>query len=157
MAKAYREDCNEIARNYLTKEHEAMTSTFGDRGKLRLNRVMNAIGLNTWTTPNRCLTPKLEKKRKRSTKVSGRKTSKMDKQAQATEDETKDNETDNDEESPSKKVTLQRKVKIKLLRQRQRGKIRRKNAKGGGSSGPKTGLKNPFCSSSRYWWTLPFL
>jgi hypothetical protein len=116
MAKAYREDCNEIARNYLTKEHEAMTSTFGDRGKLRLNRVMNAIGLNTWTTPNRCLTPKLEKKRKRSTKVSRRKTSKMDKQAQATEDETKDNEIDNDEESPSKKVTPPKKSKDKIAK-----------------------------------------
>jgi hypothetical protein len=36
--------CNEIARNYLVKEHEAMASTLGDREKLRLNRVMNTIG-----------------------------------------------------------------------------------------------------------------
>lgn len=34
---------NEIVGNCLVKEHEAMMSTFGDQGKLRLNRIMNAI------------------------------------------------------------------------------------------------------------------
>ena len=37
------ENCNEICGNYLTKEHEDISSVFGSRGKLRL-RVMNAIG-----------------------------------------------------------------------------------------------------------------
>jgi hypothetical protein len=37
------EKCNEICRNYLTREHEDMSSVFGSQGKLRLNRVMNVI------------------------------------------------------------------------------------------------------------------
>jgi hypothetical protein len=37
------EKCNEICRNYLTREHEDMSSIFGSQGKLRLNRVMNVI------------------------------------------------------------------------------------------------------------------
>jgi hypothetical protein len=38
------EKYNEIYGNYLTREHEDMSSVFRSRGKLRLNRVMNAIG-----------------------------------------------------------------------------------------------------------------
>jgi hypothetical protein len=38
------EKCNEIYGNYLTREHEDMSSVFESRRKLRLNRVMNAIG-----------------------------------------------------------------------------------------------------------------
>jgi hypothetical protein len=45
MAKLIEKNCNEIAGNYLIKEHEAMTSTFENRGKLRLDRVINAIGI----------------------------------------------------------------------------------------------------------------
>jgi hypothetical protein len=36
--------CNEICGNYLTREHKDMSSTFGNRGKLWLNRVMDSIG-----------------------------------------------------------------------------------------------------------------
>lgn len=42
--KLTEEKCNEIVGNYLIREHEDMSSTFESRGKLRLNRVMNAIG-----------------------------------------------------------------------------------------------------------------
>jgi hypothetical protein len=38
------EKCNEIRGNYLTIEHKDMYSIFGSRGKLQLNKVMNAIG-----------------------------------------------------------------------------------------------------------------
>jgi tRNA threonylcarbamoyladenosine modification (KEOPS) complex Pcc1 subunit len=37
------EKCNEICENYLTREHEDMSSVFGSWEKLRLNRVVNAI------------------------------------------------------------------------------------------------------------------
>lgn len=35
--------CNEILGNYMKKEHEALTTAFGARGKRRLNRVFDAI------------------------------------------------------------------------------------------------------------------
>jgi hypothetical protein len=38
------EKCNKIIGNYLMREHEDMSSTFKNRGKLRLNRVMKSIG-----------------------------------------------------------------------------------------------------------------
>jgi hypothetical protein len=38
------EKCNEMCGNYLTREHEDMSSVFGSQRKLWLNRVMNAIG-----------------------------------------------------------------------------------------------------------------
>jgi hypothetical protein len=55
------------------------------------------LDLNTRTTPNRCPTLKLEKKRKRSTKVYDKKTSKIDKQVEPIDDEMKDDETNSDE------------------------------------------------------------
>jgi hypothetical protein len=39
--------CNEIRGNYLTREHEDLSSIFGSQGKLRLNRVMNAVNSET--------------------------------------------------------------------------------------------------------------
>jgi hypothetical protein len=42
--KLIEERCNEIVENYLVREHEDMSSTFKSRGKLKINRVMNAIG-----------------------------------------------------------------------------------------------------------------
>jgi hypothetical protein len=44
MTQNDEDKCNEICGNYLTREHEDMSSIFGSRGKLHLNKVMNAIG-----------------------------------------------------------------------------------------------------------------
>lgn len=38
------EVCNKILGNYLVKEDRAMTTTFVNHRKLRLNRIMNALG-----------------------------------------------------------------------------------------------------------------
>jgi hypothetical protein len=37
------EKCNEICGNYLTREHKYKKSVFESRGKLRLNRIMDAL------------------------------------------------------------------------------------------------------------------
>jgi hypothetical protein len=41
--------CNEILGNYTKKEDQLMTAAFGTRPKRRLNRVMDALILNTPT------------------------------------------------------------------------------------------------------------
>lgn len=74
-----------------------MVSTFRDHGKLRLNRVMNTIRFEYANYTKPMLSIEVGEKRKRSTKVSGKKTSKKDKQAGATNDEMKDDETEGDE------------------------------------------------------------
>jgi hypothetical protein len=38
------EKCNEMCENYPIREHEDMKYVFESRGKLWLNRVMNALG-----------------------------------------------------------------------------------------------------------------
>jgi hypothetical protein len=39
--------CNKIVMgNYLVKEDEALTTTFGTRGKRRFNRVMDSLGFD---------------------------------------------------------------------------------------------------------------
>lgn len=73
-----------------------MMSTFGDHRKLRLNRVMNTIGFEYANYTKPMPNTEVGEKRKRSTKVSGKKTSKKDKQAGATNDEMKDDETEGD-------------------------------------------------------------
>jgi hypothetical protein len=63
------EKCNEICMNYLTREHEDMSSVFESQGKLQLDRVMNTIGFSTRTTLIPHSTSKLERREKELLRV----------------------------------------------------------------------------------------
>jgi hypothetical protein len=101
------EKCNEICGNYLVREHEDMHSIFGGRGKLRLNRVMNATGFEYPDYEDPAANAEAGEKRKRGVEGAG-KTSKKNADAE-TED---DNESEHDEETPS--GLAKKKVKISV-------------------------------------------
>jgi hypothetical protein len=89
------EKCNEITGNYLVREHKHMSSTFRSQGKLRLNRVMDAIGFKYPDYTDPAANTKAGEKWKRATKT----TSKASKKA--IDDEIGSDESKNDEEPPS--------------------------------------------------------
>jgi hypothetical protein len=62
------ERCNQMCGNYLTREHEDMQSVFGNRGKLRLNRVMDALGFEYLDYEDPSANVGAGEKRKRATK-----------------------------------------------------------------------------------------
>jgi hypothetical protein len=85
---------NKIVGNYLAKEHEDMSSNFRNRAKLRLNRLMNAIGVEYPNYSKLVASTEVVEKRKGGIKETGKKTSKKP----------ADDESDYDEESPSEKT-----------------------------------------------------
>jgi hypothetical protein len=60
--------CYEMCGNYLTREHEDMQSIFGSKGKLRLNRVMDALGFEYLGYENPSTNVEAGEKRKRDAK-----------------------------------------------------------------------------------------
>jgi hypothetical protein len=89
------ENCIEICGNYLTREHEDMSSIFRSRGKLQLNRVMNVIGFEYPDYEDPTINTETGEKRKRVAKGDG-KTSKKTIEADIENDE-----LEGDEEPPS--------------------------------------------------------
>jgi hypothetical protein len=55
--------CNEILGNYTKKEDQLMMVAFGTRPKRRLNRVMDALNLNTLIMKDLIRVPKVKKER----------------------------------------------------------------------------------------------
>jgi hypothetical protein len=51
--------CKEILGNYTKKEDQLMTAAFGTRPKRRLNRVMDALKLNTQIMKDLIRVPKV--------------------------------------------------------------------------------------------------
>jgi hypothetical protein len=101
------EKCNKICGNYLTREHEDMTSIFGGRGKLRLNRVMNALGFEYPDYKDPSANAEAGEKRKRVVKV-------IEKRLKESVDaKTRgDDESENDEDPPS--GPAKKKVKVSV-------------------------------------------
>lgn len=90
------------------REHEDMTSTYKNRGKLRINRVMYAIGFEYPNYTNPAPSAKAGEKRKRTTKASGGKAVKK-----TANNDTEDEECEYDKESPLSKVVSLKKKKAK--------------------------------------------
>jgi hypothetical protein len=89
-----------MCENYLTREHEVMSSIFKSRGKLRLNRVMDAIGFEYPDYEDPAINTETREKRKRVTKTVGKSLEKT------TEADTENDESEGDEEpslGPKKK------------------------------------------------------
>jgi hypothetical protein len=91
------------------REHKDMTSTYKNRGKLRINRVMNVIGFEYPNYTNTAPNAEAREKRKRTTKASGGNVVKK-----TANDDTEDEECEYDKESPSSKALSSKKNKAKI-------------------------------------------
>jgi hypothetical protein len=86
---------NEVCGNYFTREHEDLSSIFGGQGKLRLNRVMNAIGFEYSDYEDPGINTGIGEKREWVTKIIGKSSKKT------TEADTENDESEGNEEPPS--------------------------------------------------------